>query len=408
MLLNQRLLCFWPPVLGLAALVNGCTPLVKPEPIGDTDAEVTAKPKRDAGRSSLGDDTDPGADGMTDGTRDTGGAGRVPTSDGSVTRVAPGSPDAAAVTPTPGGRDASVAAKKTLGVSCTKAADCTSNACVDRVCCQSADCGSCQECGAGGACVSVRGRVDLDSCFAPRICNDSGKCSVMNGEACPGGAAQCASGICVDALCCTVSCAGLCSSCGPGGSSCAPVTGDDPNTCTDGNSCTRGECVAVDAQLLEGAQETAFGVGGLPTGVGQTILVTRTGTLLEVRVDLTCLSETDATSKIQVSIERLSAGALPTGQGGGRVYNAQVTTGVRFEHQLKAYRVLSGLGVVAGDRLAFTVSGLKLTDACMLRGSGTDAYAGGQAFQVTGGTVNIVNNRDYAFQTLIGTSASGL
>jgi hypothetical protein len=168
--------------------------------------------------------------------------------------------------------------------------------------------------------------------------------------------------------------------------------------------------VAIDAQFLSGAQETSFGVAGLPERVGQTVLVTRTGFLTEVRLDLGCRVESDERTGIHVNVEHLSAGAAPsgTGEGEARVYNAQVTTGVRYDRQLKAYRLLDVLRVVAGDRLAIAVSVPRPTDACMLRGSSSDAYAGGQAFQVTGGTVSIVSTRDYAFQTLVSATPSEL
>lgn len=66
-----------------------------------------------------------------------------------------------------------------VGNACTTGADCASGFCVDRVCCSSPSCGTCQSCnqlGSPGTCAPVRDAPDPDTCAAPMRCNASAMC----------------------------------------------------------------------------------------------------------------------------------------------------------------------------------------------------------------------------------------
>lgn len=81
----------------------------------------------------------------------------------------------------------------------------------------------------------------------------------------PGGACatsqECASGICVDGVCCTDECTGLCRRCAVGTGTCSPVTSaDDPDTCTGSKTCdASGACKRKDAQACSSDGDCASG-----------------------------------------------------------------------------------------------------------------------------------------------------
>jgi hypothetical protein len=125
---------------------------------------------------------------------------------------------------------------------CTADAQCGSGHCADGVCCDSAcdgECSSCALTGKVGVCSTVSGAHD-DTCDGASICSADGKCLVALGRACtvPG---DCASGSCVDGVCCSSSACGACQSCALPGSegACALVAklADDPDTCAGGLAC---------------------------------------------------------------------------------------------------------------------------------------------------------------------------
>ena len=66
-----------------------------------------------------------------------------------------------------------------VGNACTTGADCASGFCVDRVCCRTAACGTCEACNQlanPGTCTAVRDAPDPDSCMPPKRCNAAGMC----------------------------------------------------------------------------------------------------------------------------------------------------------------------------------------------------------------------------------------
>ncbi|AUX23852.1 uncharacterized protein SOCEGT47_043820 [Sorangium cellulosum] len=100
---------------------------------------------------------------------------------------------------------------------------CTSDECHDGVptnvapagvvCCfEDADCPRCHACGGGGACELAAPDTRGLGCAEDQVCDAAGECKGPNGQACASGAA-CASGHCVDGVCCNTSCSATCTAC---------------------------------------------------------------------------------------------------------------------------------------------------------------------------------------------------
>lgn len=86
---------------------------------------------------------------------------------------------------------------------CTVAAQCASGFCVYGVCCDTACDGACQSCsqtGKVGTCSPVKNATD-DTCTGGSTCDSTGACRKILGQSCSG-ANPCASGNCVDGVCC--------------------------------------------------------------------------------------------------------------------------------------------------------------------------------------------------------------
>jgi hypothetical protein len=123
------------------------------------------------------------------------------------------------------------------GCTAATASNCTSGFCVDGVCCAVASCsGACQSCsvaGKEGTCVrAAPGTEVFGSCAGTQACDGSGNCKAKNGTACSS-ASVCASGFCVDRVCCESGCDGACVSCnqtGRAGKCTAYTIGSDPES----------------------------------------------------------------------------------------------------------------------------------------------------------------------------------
>lgn len=140
------------------------------------------------------------------------------------------------------------------GGGCSTNTDCTNGSCVDGVCCETSSCAQCEACNGDvpGVCSPVRSAPDPDSCTGTNACNADGRCATAVGHACSS-PLQCASGFCVDGVCCESACDGTCQACsatakesGPDGK-CGPAKkGLDPHDdCPDDGtfSCRRsGQC----------------------------------------------------------------------------------------------------------------------------------------------------------------------
>jgi hypothetical protein len=130
---------------------------------------------------------------------------------------------------------------------CTVAAQCASGFCVDGVCCDTACDGACQTCsqtGKVGTCARVKNATD-DTCTDGSTCDATGACRKVLGQGCSA-ATQCASGSCVDGVCCATGACGTCQACTVPGfeGKCAPVDRFvDDDTCNGADTCNGlGEC----------------------------------------------------------------------------------------------------------------------------------------------------------------------
>lgn len=118
------------------------------------------------------------------------------------------------------------------GFTCSSDSACTSGFCVGGFCCNTACTGSCMTCGAPGL---LGVCTTLASCLAP------------TGATCTAGT-DCATGFCIDGVCCNTACSGNCLACNAPGavgtctqtSTCAQPNG---SSCNLGGDCVSGFCV---------------------------------------------------------------------------------------------------------------------------------------------------------------------
>ena len=168
---------------------------------------------------------------------------------------------------------------------CTENDECDSGFCVDNACCESACNIQCMSCGnAEGTCSSYvpAGEQDLNStptCVSPNACDGAGRCLLGNGESCQN-SSECATGFCVDGICCESACDEPCMLCAGEDGTCTyhvaageedqnsvpPCVGDsacDANgvcladmggACTTAQDCVSGFC--VDGVCCENACDT--------------------------------------------------------------------------------------------------------------------------------------------------------
>jgi hypothetical protein len=159
-----------------------------------------------------------------------------------------GSPDGGV--PDGGAGSGTCVAKKGQGSTCGAAVECISGFCVDGYCCNSSCTGSCRSCGLPGnlgTCSVVANAPDPGTCSGVNICNSAGVCTLINGQPCAV-ASACASGFCVDGVCCNTACNNVCVTCAGGGQNgtChqVPSGQPDPPTCNSPNVCSAtGSCV---------------------------------------------------------------------------------------------------------------------------------------------------------------------
>jgi hypothetical protein len=120
------------------------------------------------------------------------------------------------------------------GEPCSEDGECASRSCTDGVCCRD-QCGVCERCDAeGGTCALVISAPD-DSCQGSDMCDAAGTCKLAHGESCEDGA-RCASGFCVEGVCCDSACDGACDRCAVSGGVCTTLD-CSPYTCTPEKIC---------------------------------------------------------------------------------------------------------------------------------------------------------------------------
>lgn len=104
------------------------------------------------------------------------------------------------------------------GASCTADIGCETGYCTDGVCCETICNGICQVCASGsGKCNDVMaggadGMGTYPTCQSPSICSGSKKCLAALGSPCAD-ASECNSPACVDGVCCSDMCTGICKAC---------------------------------------------------------------------------------------------------------------------------------------------------------------------------------------------------
>jgi hypothetical protein len=147
---------------------------------------------------------------------------------------------------------------------CTVAAQCASGFCVDGVCCDAACDGACQSCaqtGKVGSCAPVRNATD-DACTGGATCDSAGACKKDLGQTCAA-SNQCASGSCVDGVCCATSACAACQACAVPGveGKCAPVARFvDDDTCSGSNTCNGlGDCHGKNGIACTAAKDCVSG-----------------------------------------------------------------------------------------------------------------------------------------------------
>jgi hypothetical protein len=159
------------------------------------------------------------------------------------------------------------------GCSAAAASTCASGFCVDGVCCKVASCaGTCQSCGVAGheGNCAAAGPEASASCADGQACDGSGNCKAKNGTACSS-AVACASGFCVDGVCCQSACSDTCVSCnqaGRAGQCSAYAVGSDPEKeCNTGSDPCRlvcngaGSCDAPPSGMACGRCTVCDGLG---------------------------------------------------------------------------------------------------------------------------------------------------
>ncbi|MCA9667161.1 MAG: hypothetical protein KC503_16295 [Myxococcales bacterium] len=121
------------------------------------------------------------------------------------------------------------------GATCSDADSCFSGVCFQSACCHDACADLCHRCDAAPfSCTPfaqyAEDTMGSDQCTGDKTCNGKGDCLLKNGKTCVQ-PSDCASGFCVDGVCCESECKGNCESCALGGQGkCEPhPKGSDPD-----------------------------------------------------------------------------------------------------------------------------------------------------------------------------------
>jgi hypothetical protein len=301
--------------------------------------------------------------------------------------------------------DAGRRAALPLGASCKRSNECGSSVCLDGVCCAWATCLSCQRCGSNGQCEPVTNAPD-DGC-PNGTCNLDGKCVLRKGEKCSE-AADCEDNNCVDGVCCEMVCSGGCSACDVARREgfCVPITGvDNPKACTGQRSCFNGRCADITQQAAATAASGIVAIGGSsPTKkIAQTLTISASGELLDVRLALACRAE---------SVQQLTAAVWSVDSNGGPTSPVLVQLRTDMPHTERTHTTPSdeswmslpardSLMLKSGDRIAIVLDATRVTqdDCVVTRGM----YAGAGEWTSAGGdTWSAENDSALAFKILVG------
>jgi hypothetical protein len=173
----------------------------------------------------------------------------------------------------PNNCDGSGNCKKANGQTCATGTDCASGNCIDGVCCDTAcnaTCTACNVSGHVGTCWNIPqygpDTYPANTCVAPTACDGNGNCRLANGQACAVGT-DCASGNCVDGVCCNSGCTAVCQACNVAGNvgTCANLPQYTPdayplNACVAPNTCDgSGNCRSGNGQACTAGTDCASG-----------------------------------------------------------------------------------------------------------------------------------------------------
>jgi hypothetical protein len=156
------------------------------------------------------------------------------------------------------GANQDIDCKLANGAVCTHNNQCAT-ACLDARCCAVTSCAACQWCrGVNGACANIarygEDTVPAGTCTGVNSCDGTSgptACKKDNGQPCTAGT-QCASGQCVDGVCCVSACATVCNSCNLAGTvgMCQPIPSGPDSTgsamCIGSLTCVNGGCLTAD------------------------------------------------------------------------------------------------------------------------------------------------------------------
>jgi len=142
------------------------------------------------------------------------------------------------------------AERKAPGAECTgtSTGECATGLCSDGVCCDRACTLPCEDC-AGGLCIrDPAGSDPRDACPGAATCGMDGQCKLPLGADCSADPMSCASGTCVDSVCCASPCSGLCERCDATGA-CVGVDAGPDAACNGVFECAgQGQCKIADGQ----------------------------------------------------------------------------------------------------------------------------------------------------------------
>ena len=153
-----------------------------------------------------------------------------------------------------------------LGGLCVNGGSCAGGLpCVDGRCCENGcadECESCNQASALGRCEPLANFATDPMCLAGEVCSRAaGGCAFATGKGCAADD-ECASGYCVDSLCCNRACDGTCESCAAAGI-CALVTNAEAPRCGDDFACNNaGACSLAAGRPCLDATDCASGSCG--------------------------------------------------------------------------------------------------------------------------------------------------
>ena len=244
----------------------------------------------------------------------------------------------------------------------------------------------------------------LDSCSATQPCADGTFCDTAgicqpakaNGASCLQ-REECTSKNCIDGFCCTSSSCRTCEACTGAGGVCAKVlNAPDPDTC---QACgATGQCLTVDQQQLMRAGSGPLGGTNSDQKVAQVVTAGVTGTLVEVRLAVTCTPG----AAMSVQIQGVTAAGAPDGN---ILSSASVQPGMLpADGSLRGITLATPLAVSVGTQFAIVAIGPPTNSCAITFGPPGETYPGGRSFFDARPNLPgwVENTGEFPFQTVMG------